>query len=218
MQKAWKTAARVVALGIVFGAVTAPAGAGVTLMPEKPGAVEYDPKTGFPDHNGRFSAMVIVIPQSQLTEFDKADGGARQISRVARAEPGAQLAIKLVFTGLSGDSNGTGEVTYDLKVLTPDGQIYAASDYNHLAAVRGQVGDGRRVFDNRTKVVLMSFDPQDKPGIYTIKAVVRDEVAHLEVPLATTIELVPSAAAKATPVADVPLKAKKAHSKKRRRR
>ena len=219
MQKAWKTAAQVVALGIVFGAVTAPAGAGVTLMPEKPGAVEYDPKTGFPDHNGGFSAMVIVIPQSQLTEFDKVDGGARQISRVARAEPGAQLAIKLVFTGLSADSSGTGEVTYDLKVLTPDGQIYAASDYSHLAAVRGPVGDGKRVFDNRTKVVLMSFDPQDKPGIYTIKAVARDEVAHLEVPLTTTIELLPSATAKVeAPVADVPLKTKKTHSRKRRRR
>jgi hypothetical protein len=217
MQKAWKMAARIVALGFVFGAVAAPARAGVTLMPEKPGAIEYDPKTGFPDHNGGFSAMVIVIPQSQLAEFDKTDGGARQISRVARAEPGAQLAIKLVFTGLSADSSGTGEVTYDLKVLTPDGQVYAASDYSHLAAVRGPVGDGKRVFDNRTKVVLMSFDPQDKPGIYTIKAVARDEVAHLEVPLATTIELVPSAAKVEVP-AVAPVKAKKTHSRKRRRR
>ena len=192
-------------------------------MPERPGAIEYDPKTGFPDHNGNFSAMVIVIPQSQLAEFDKADGGTRQISRVNRAEPGAQLAIKLVFTGLSADSSGTGEVTYDLKVLTPDGQIYAASDYSHLAAVRGPVGDGRRVFDNRTKVVLMSFDPQDRPGIYTIKAVARDEVAKREVPLVTTIELVPAVARELTepavekPVA-APVKVKKAHSKKRRRR
>ena len=223
MQKAWKTAALVVGLGVVFGTGAGPSGAGVTLMPEKPGAMEYDPKTGFPDHNGGFSAMVIVIPQAQLAEFDKADGGARQISRVNRAEPGAQLAIKLVFTGLGADSNGTGEVTYDLKVLTPDGQVYAGSDYSHLAAVRGPVGDGRRVFDNRTKVVLMSFDPQDKPGVYTIKAVARDEVAEREVPLVTTIELIPPASAKveATPVAEAtpaaPVKAKKTHRKRRRR-
>ncbi len=197
---------------------------GVTLMPEQPGAIEYDPKTGFPDHNGGFSAMVIVIPQQQLSEFDKADGGTRQISRVNRAEPGAQLAIKLVFTGLSADSNGNGEVSYDLKVLTPDGQVYAASDYSHLAAVRGPVGDGRRVFDNRTKVVLMSFEPRDKPGVYTIKAVARDEVAGREVPLATTIELVVPVAEKAdvSPMAEtpaaVPAKAAKAHRKKRRRK
>jgi hypothetical protein len=201
-----------------------PCFSGVTLMPEKPAAIEYDPKTGFPDHNGDFSAMVIVIPQQQLAEFDKADGGARQISRVNRAEPGAQLAIKLVFTGLAIDSNGNGEVTYDLKVLTPDGQIYAASDYRHLAAVRGPVSDGRRVFDNRTKVVLMSFDPQDKPGVYTIKAVARDEVSEREVPLVTTIELLPAAPAKAEtpPVVEAPVpapvKAKKTHRKKRARR
>ncbi len=205
------------------------ASAGVTLMPDKPAAIEYDPKTGFPDHNGGFSAMVIVIPQQQLGEFEKTDGGSRQISRVSRAEVGAQLAIKLVFTGLDADSNGNGEVTYDLKVLTPDGQIYAGSDYSHLAALRGPVGDGRRVYDNRTKVVLMSFDPQDKPGIYTVKAVARDEVSEREVPLATTIELLPVGAPKVetapaaeTPVVQnsvaAPVTAKKTHRKKRGRR
>lgn len=220
MQKAFTTVLLVAGVCLL----ARPSFSGVTLMPEKPAAIEYDPKSGFPDHNGSFSAMVIVIPQQQLAEFDKADGGARQISRVNRAEPGAQLAIKLVFTGLSVDSNGNGEVTYDLKVLTPDGQIYAASDYRHLAAVRGPVGDGHRVFDNRTKVVLMSFDPQDKPGIYTIKAVARDEVAEREVPLVTTIELIPPASAKVEtpPVAEVPAavpeKAKKTHRKKRARR
>lgn len=220
MQKAFTTVFLAAAACFLAG----PALSGVTLMPEKPAAVEYDPKTGFPDHNGGFSAMVIVIPQQQLVEFDKADGGTRQISRVNRAEPGAQLAIKLVFTGLSADSNGNGEVTYDLKVLTPDGQVYAASDYSHLAAVRGPVGDGRRVFDNRTKVVLMSFEPQDKPGIYTIKAVARDEVSEREVPLVTTIELLPVAATKVEPApvaeepAPAPVKAKKTHRKKRARR
>lgn len=220
MQKAFTTVLLAVGVCLLAG----PCFSGVTLMPETPAAVEYDPKTGFPDHNGNFSAMVIVIPQQQLAEFDKSDGGARQISRVNRAEPGAQLAIKLVFTGLSADSNGNGEVTYDLKVLTPDGQVYAASDYRHLAGVRGPVGDGRRVFDNRTKVVLMSFEPQDKPGVYTIKAVARDEVAEREVPLVTTIELLSAAAAKAEtpPVveapATVPVKAKRTHRKKRARR
>lgn len=218
MQKAFTTV--LLAAGLCL--MAEPCSGGVTLMPERPGAIEYDPKTGFPDHNGNFSAMVIVIPQSQLAEFDKADGGTRQISRVNRAEPGAQLAIKLVFTGLSADSSGTGEVTYDLKVLTPDGQIYAASDYSHLAAVRGPVGDGRRVFDNRTKVVLMSFDPQDRPGVYTIKAVARDEVAKREVPLVTTVELVPLTAKVETPTAEKPAAASanaaKVHRKKRRRR
>jgi hypothetical protein len=214
MQKAWKAATLVMAGGLIAGPVCA----GVTLLPEKPAAVEYDPKTGFPDHNGAFSAMMIVIPQAQLSEFEKADGGNRQISRVSRAETGAQLAIKLVFTGLSADAAGKGEVTYDLKVLSPDGQVYGASDYSHLAALRGPIGDGKRVFDNRTKVVLMSFDPQDKPGIYTIKAVVRDEVARLEVPLVATVEFAaPTVAAVAPEKATAP-KATSSKKKSRHKR
>ena len=186
--------------------VVATIGLGLPMSPlcaaPPPAVVEYDPATGFPDHNGRFSAMIIIIPQAQLTGFDSADGASRQISRVNRAEPGAQLAIKLVFTGLSADSNGNGEVTYDLKVLAPDGQVYAASDYKHLAALRGPISDGRRVYDNRTKVVLMRFEPQDMPGIYTVRAVARDEVTESEVPLVTTIELVsPGAAADVAPAA-----------------
>ncbi|MFT4076117.1 MAG: hypothetical protein QM647_11360 [Asticcacaulis sp.] len=219
MLKTWKIA--VLVLGSVMTAV--PALAGVSLMQDKPAAIQYDPKSGFPDHNGAFSAMVIVIPQSQLPEFDKTDGSNRHVTRVARAQVGAKMAVKLVFTGLARDVAGNGDVTYDLKVTGPDGLVYGTSDYSHLVAMHGPLGDTKHVFDNRTKVVLMSFDPQDKPGIYTIKAVARDEVAHLEVPLTTTIELlapaapVAPAAAAATTAPETTVPAKKKSRRKARK-
>lgn len=36
------------ALATTLSLMAGPSFSGVTLMPEKPGAVEYDPKTGFP--------------------------------------------------------------------------------------------------------------------------------------------------------------------------
>lgn len=171
-----------IALGLALAAGTVCAGTATTT--------QYTPQQGFPDHDGDFSAMLIVIPQAELTEFDKPGGGNRQLNRVSRAETGAILAIKLVFTGLAADANGNGEVTYDLQVLGPDAKVYADSDYKTLAAVRGPVGDGKSVFDNRTKVVMLQFEPQDAPGVYTIRAVAHDEVSERKVSLETQIELV----------------------------
>jgi len=174
----------------VMAAETAPPKPAI-LIPEQPTTTQYASVNGFPDHNGAFSAMMIVIPEAELAQFNT-PGGNRQLSRVNRAEAGAMLAIKLVFTGLSADRNGNGEVTYDLKVLGPDGQVYAGSNYRRLEAVRGPLGSGKGVFDNRTKVVNLVFEPQDPPGVYTIQAVAHDEVAELDVPLTAMVELLPS--------------------------
>jgi hypothetical protein len=204
----------------------------VKLAPAKPAVVvpqtttttDYNPAQGFPDRNGRFSAMLVVVPQQELTQFAKPSGEGRQLSRVNRAEAGAVLAIKVLYTGLAADKNGNGEVTYDVQVYQPDGTLYAGSDYHHLAGSRGPIGDGQAVYDNREKVVLIQFEPQDKPGIYTIKATARDEVAQLAVPLQTQVELLAASpvsaqsapAVTAAPTADAP-KSKKKHRRKHRR-
>jgi glucose dehydrogenase len=201
-----------IALGLALVAGTVCAGTATTT--------QYTPQQGFPDHDGDFSAMLIIIPQQELAEFDKSGGGNRQLNRVSRAEVGAVLAIKLVFTGLAADANGNGEVTYDLQVLGPDAKVYADSDYKTLAAVRGPVGDGKSVFDNRTKVVMLQFEPHDAPGIYTIKAVAHDEVSERRVPLETQVELIGKgapvvAAAPATVMPEAAAEEKPAVTKKK---
>ncbi|CAL4867953.1 hypothetical protein MMA231_02226 [Asticcacaulis sp. MM231] len=200
-----------IALGLAFAAGSVCAGTATTT--------QYTPQHGFPDHDGDFSAMLIVIPQQELVEFDKPGGGNRQLNRVSRAEVGAVLAIKLVFTGLTADANGNGEVIYDLQVIGPDARIYADSDYKALAAVRGPVGDGRSVFDNRTKVVMLQFEPQDAPGVYTIKAIAHDEVSERKVSLETQVELVgtgvPTTVAPVADTVEKPVVTKKKAKKKR---
>ena len=181
-------------------AQTPPATSPTVMVPNSPTTTQYDPAAGFPDHNGPFSAMLIVIPQSELDEFNGENGGARHLDRVSRAEPGALLALKFVFVGIQSDWNHNSAVTYDLTVLAPDGSLYAGSDYKNLDALHGPVGSGQGVFDNRGKVVLMQFDDKDAPGVYTIKATLHDTIAHRDIPLQTTVELVAKpVAAPATP-------------------
>ena len=199
-----------------------------SIITNSPTTTNYDPGQGFPDRNGPFSAMLVVIPRSELNEFEL-PGGARHLDRVARAEPGAELAFKILFTGMTGDWNGYGNVTYDLQVLQPDGKVYGASDYRNLDALHGKVGSGKGVFDNRGKVVLMSFEPTDTPGPYTIKATIHDKVAARDIPLQAVIELLPPRPAPvavpdavATPQADAPVDtpapAKKSKRHRRRHR
>lgn len=202
---------RLLAAVIVFGAGAAcpvmaqiqPAAdpaAPAVVVPQSPSTTDYDVTKGFPDRNGPFSAMLVVIPKAQMAEFDQ-PGGARHLDRVARAEAGADLAIKVLFTGMKGDWNGLGNVTYDVQILQPDGKVYGNSDYRNIDALHGKVGSGDGVFDNRNKVVMLQFDKADLPGVYTIKTTVHDRVAQRDVPLLATIELLPQRVAAAEPVA-----------------
>jgi hypothetical protein len=151
---------------------------------------QYDPTQGFPNRNGDLSGMLIVIPAKEMAAFtDKSDD--RQLDRVSRAEAGANLAIKLVFTGVKPDPNGVANLTYDLKVTGPDGKLYARSDYHNLVAIIGQVGPEQAVYDNRAQVIQLQFDPGDAPGVYKIDAVLHDRIAKIDLPMTTSVELLP---------------------------
>lgn len=179
------------------------------MVANTPTTTQYNPANGFPDHNGALSAMLVVIPKGELEEFDRPTGAGRHLDRVAKAEPGAQLAIKFVFVGVKPDWNANANVTYDLQVVAPDGKIYGHSDYKGLVALQGRVpatGDPV-MYDNRPKVVVLQFEPQDQVGVYKIKAVLHDNVAKLDLPLEAGVELLPKGAvvaAKGPPASAMP--------------
>lgn len=178
--------------GQAIGAPQAqPAAKPAILLPDgDTQTTQYDPSKGFPDRNGNLSGMMFVIPAKEMTAFtDKSED--RQLDRVSRAEAGADLAIKLVFTGVKPDPNGVVNLTYDLKITGPDGKLYGTSDYHSLVAVIGQVGPEQALYDNRAQVIHLQFDPKDKPGAYRIDAVLHDRIAGIDLPLTTQVEMLP---------------------------
>jgi len=168
------------------------------VVPNTPTTTQYNPSNGFPDHNGAFSAMLVVIPDQELSEFDKPSGSARQLDRVSRAEPGAVLAVKIVFVGMMTDWQKNADVTYDLQVYGPDGKIYGKSDYKGLLALHDRVIEADGAYDNKNAIVKLEFEPNDLPGLYKIKAVLHDRVGQLDVPLTGSVELVEKPVAVAT--------------------
>ncbi len=205
----------------VTPAPAAPAGGAVVeTAPDAPKTTTYDPAAGFPDRNGPLSGMLVVIPKSEMAAFGQP--GTRHLDRVARAEPGADLALKVVFTGPQLDEAGAADVTYDLQVFRPDGKLYGASDYRGLEAVHGKVPAGG-VFDNRSRVVLLSFDPEDPAGTYTVKATLHDTVGKRDLPLMTSIDLIAKASPAPAPGSEAgtsmtPIADDKAPARKHRRR
>ncbi len=167
---------------------------------------KYDPAKGFADHNGALSAMLVVIPKGELQEFDQPAGAPRHLDRVARAEPGAQLAVKIVFVGVKPDWNGNANVTYDLQVIAPNGSVYDRSEYKNLVALQSRIvtAEDPGMYDNRPKVVFMQFEPQDQVGVYKIRAVLHDNVAKLDVPLEAGVELLKVGAVAAVKAAPAP--------------
>ncbi|ESQ89126.1 hypothetical protein ABAC460_13735 [Asticcacaulis sp. AC460] len=174
------------------------------LLPNTTSTKEYDPSRGFPEQNGPLSGMLIVIPQAEAEQFNQPSGAERHLNRVARAEPGAVLAIKLVFVGIETDWDNNVDVVYDLSIVAPDGRLYG-EEYKSVTGVKGKLGRSQGVYDNRSKVVLMQFEPQDVPGVYVIKATLRDKIAGRELPLQAQIELIAKTAdAPATAPVDIP--------------
>lgn len=228
-------------LWLTAGAVAAQASADAAkpaiILPNGTAAAQYDTSSGFPERNGPLSGMVIVIPQQEVDEFNKPAGGERQLNRVARAEPGAVLAVKLVFVGVASDWDDNVDVTYDLRITAPDGKPYGDA-FSLLSAAKGKMGRESGVYDNRNKVVLIQFEDQDVPGVYRIDATLRDRIGGISLPLTTQVELIakatvgtsevaPPAAASSAPVAMAPIPdpqpqakpvvTKKKYRKKRRR-
>ena len=159
------------------------------IVPNSATTTQYSPVTGFPDHNGDLSGMLIIIPKAEIAEFSKPSGSERHLDRVSRAEAGAVLAIKLVFVGVKPDWQGQVDVNYDLSITAPDGKTYG-EQYTALSGVKGRVERETGVFDNRNKIVLMQFEDSDLPGIYTIKVVLHDRVSGLDLPLQAQVELI----------------------------
>lgn len=185
-------------------------------VPNSPGAQVVTTDQGFPNKNGPFSALMLVIPAEELIEFDKPSDQGLQLSQVTRAETGAQLAVKIVFMGMGLDAEQKASVVYDLKIIGPDGKIYDESDYHGLTGIKSTIANPTAVFDSGPEVVMLKFEPKDMAGVYTLKATVRDEVSGRSVALSYSLEHINSAAPPTQAKTAKP-KSKARKGKKRRR-
>lgn len=155
-------------------------------------AAEPAPKhsTTFPDADGPFSAALVLVSEANLAEFKKPADQGPQLTLVRTAKPGDRIAAKVLFMGFALD-DGFGNVTYDIRVLRPDGQVYGTkskADHKGLLAFKGATMNSTNIFNNAATLVL-DFEATDPAGVYKIEVVVHDTVGNRHVPLKAEVKL-----------------------------
>ncbi len=143
---------------------------------------------GLPHKDGDFSADLLLMDAAGLAELKIPTDEPIKLDSKSKAERGDVLGIKVVFTGIALDDELDSDVSYDLKILDPDGQIYSKSDVKNLVGLKTRVPTRFRFFDN-AQVVSLRFEPKDKLGKYQVLVTVRDNIGGKSVKLKRTIEL-----------------------------
>jgi hypothetical protein len=90
------------------------------------------------------------------------------------------LVITVSFTGASRDEQGAQNVTYDVRILRPDGTVH--TERANLVAAQGKAS-GHSNDALPTEAMGVTLGEKDPPGVYTVEAVVKDNPTKVEVPL-----------------------------------
>jgi hypothetical protein len=146
-------------------------------------------KKPFPLKDGEFSADMIVISDKDLKEFDKPSDQGMSFTELKKAKRGNIVSTKIVFGGMELTDGLMADVTFDFKILGPDGKIYDGTDIHDSAALKGKVPYRFAVFDNQS-FIRIEFEQKDMLGTYQIIAKVKDNVGKKEITLKKKVELV----------------------------
>jgi hypothetical protein len=143
----------------------------------------------FPNRDGDFSAMMVVINKNTLAEFDKPSSQGVKLQEVSKANRGDRMIIKILFSGMELTNELMSNVTFDLKILDPEGDIYGKSDLKELEALKKRIPKRFSVFDNLSFIEI-GFGQQDKLGKYQFIATIRDNVGKKSISLKQEVNLV----------------------------
>ncbi|ESQ76543.1 hypothetical protein [Asticcacaulis sp. YBE204] len=144
----------------------------------------------FPNADGPFSAALVLVGEASLAEFKKPADQGLQLTLIKTASPGDKIAAKVLFMGFALDE-GFGNVTYDIRVLRPDGQVYGTkskADHKGLLGFKGATMNATNIFNNAATLVL-DFEATDPEGVYKIEVVVHDTIGNHHIPLSAEVTL-----------------------------
>jgi hypothetical protein len=133
--------------------------------------------------------MIAIIRATDLSEFDKPPDQPPIVNIQSSARVGDVVAVKLMFMGAERDANGRIDLTYDIRILAPDGAVYSGADHKGLPAAQGPIPTDAGVLDNRVAVVAIRFEAKDLPGPYKVEATLHDNIGKRDLPLSASIEL-----------------------------
>ena len=136
-----------------------------------------------------FWADLLVIKESDLAAFEDLGDGGPDILILETAKIGDVIALKLIFTGMTLRPNQSADVSFDISITRPDGELYGGAAHKGVEALKQPVFDRERIYNSGATLVL-GFEPEDPLGVYHIKMTVNDNVGGHQLTLNETITLV----------------------------
>lgn len=165
-------------------AVAAPATASLAQVP--PAQAQ-----GFPTRDGPLSGMLMILPEEQEAEFDKPYDQPPTVTPLKTVRIGQSVVLKLVFIGPQPDADGMIDLTYDLRIIRPNGRVSEGGGLNGLPALRIMAEHPEAVFDNRGAIIKVTYEPGDPEGTWRYEATLRDNVSGRTLKLVAEVQLVP---------------------------
>jgi len=138
--------------------------------------------------SGPFKAVLVPIDEADLVEFNKPEHGGPRLVIKDTAICGDKVAIKFTFQGMTVTAENHIDVTYDLKILKPDGSLYKGKPLKGGVAHKGQVARPDNIYNNNGFIVL-PFKPDDLVGNYEIITTVYDNIGKRQVNMKRNINL-----------------------------
>ena len=106
------------------------------------------------------------------------------ITPVTIVPRGENIYTVIIFYGLTHDGADLSNVTYDVTVHRPDGSVY--SQYKDLIGWQGLAPQQAKTVELGRDHIAVNITDSDPAGLYTVDAVVRDNVSRVELPLKQT--------------------------------
>lgn len=132
---------------------------------------------------GDFGAQLwLVAGQDFFLDWRKPQQPA--IDPVELVQRGEEINTAIIFYGPSHDTADLSSVTYDITVLRPNGSVY--SERKNLIGWQDLTPGSPRLLELGRDRLSIVITPGDPAGLYTVQAVVRDNVSHVELPLKQT--------------------------------
>jgi hypothetical protein len=106
------------------------------------------------------------------------------ITPVTIVPRGENIYTAIIFYGISHDGADLSNVSYDITVHRPDGSIY--SQYKNLIGWQGLAPQQPQSLELGRDHIEVNIAESDPAGLYTVDALVRDNVSRIELPLKQT--------------------------------
>lgn len=143
----------------------------------------------FPDRDGEFSAKLVLVDFNKLENFGRSMPETLDLMKVTKAKVGDKVAAKIIFTGMQLSDDLMPDVTYDIRMLDPDGKVYDGADLKNREGLKSKTPSRAEVYDTAV-MDGMHFEDKDKPGKYKVEVQIHDNLGKKNVALSGEVELV----------------------------